>query len=147
LQKGNGVRCNCPGKKSQAGCPEENGDSTQRGGEDIKLIAVAIIIVILAILAVALLKRRENYITLEEVIAEARIISYYEGIIEYQGTQYILGTHDLKKRKYLIEKLNLFDFENPCVVDLRFNSQVIIKKGPGSKKHIPGSKNLKSRRK
>ncbi len=76
-----------------------------------------------------LIKRKEQHITLNEVIPDARILSHEEGIIEYKGVQYILGTNNLKKRKRLIESLKLLDFESPCVVDLRFNTQIIIKRG------------------
>lgn len=97
-----------------------------------------------AILALRLFKNREIYISLNEVIPQSRIISHEEGIIEYKEVQYILGTNNLKKRKYLIESLNLLDLESSCIVDLRFNTQIIIRKGPGKNKS--GSKNMQSRR-
>ncbi|MCK4251037.1 hypothetical protein KAX97_06295 [candidate division WOR-3 bacterium] len=99
-----------------------------------------------AIFLVGLLKNRDTYICLAEVIPEARIISQEDGIIEYKGIQYILGVNDLKKRKHLIESLRLLDLESPCIVDLRFDTQIIIKNGPGSKKYNQGSKNVQSRR-
>lgn len=98
------------------------------------------------ILFIRLFKNREVYISLAEVIPEARIISQEEGIIEYKGVQYILGVNNLKKRKHLIESLKLLDIENPCIVDLRFNTQVIIKKGSGFEKHKQGPKSVQSRR-
>ncbi len=111
------------------------------------MIAIAILILVSVILIVGLLKNHERYITLAEVIPEARILSQEEGIIEYKGVQYILGTHNLKRKKYLIESLNLVDLESPCVVDLRFNTQVIIKGGPSFKKRKPGPEDMQSRRK
>ncbi len=85
---------------------------------------------------------RKIYITLEEVIPGARIISQEDGIIEYRELQFILGTNNLRKRKYLIELLNLLELESPCIVDLRFDTQVIIKKRPGlNKQSRSGPKN------
>ena len=66
--------------------------------------------------------------TLEEVIPEGRMLSQEEGIIEYHNVYYILGTHDLKVRKERLEMLNLLDLEAGYTVDLRFDSQVILKR-------------------
>ncbi len=94
------------------------------------MIVITIICVMGVISVVWLLRHREKYITLEEVIPGAQIVSQEEGIIELNGVRFILGTHDLGTRKHLIKSLNLDALEGPCVVDLRFNTQVIIKGGP-----------------
>lgn len=98
------------------------------------------------IFVVRFLKARETYITLEEVIPQARIVSHEDGIIEYKGVEYILGTNKLKRRKDLIESLNLLNLEDSYMVDLRFRSQVIIKKGPTFNKNKQGPENMQSRR-
>lgn len=98
---------------------------------------ISMICVMSIISVVWLLRHREKYITLEEVIPGAHILSQEEGIIEYNGVQFILGTHDLKTRKYLIRSLNLDALKGPCVVDLRFNTQVIIKGGPNLDQYKP----------
>ena len=110
------------------------------------MIAIAIIITTALILIVYLTKHRESYITLEEVIPGARIISQEEGVLEYKGVQYIIGTHDLKKRKYLIERLNLLDLKGQSIVDLRFDTQVIVKRGATSMKEKLNPEKTQSRR-
>lgn len=85
----------------------------------------------MVIVFVQLFKTRETYITLEQVIPQARIISQEEGIVEYKGIEFMLGVHDLKKRKHLIKSLNLLGLQGPCVVDLRFKTQVVIRQEPG----------------
>ena len=95
------------------------------------MIAGAIIVVIMIIIAVQLMKTKETYITLEQVIPQARILSQEEGIVEYKGIEYILGTHGLVKKKRLIEALDLLNIPGPCIVDLRFKTQVVIKQEPG----------------
>jgi len=105
------------------------------------VIASAIVIVIMVIVVVQLTKTRETYITLEQVIPQARIISQEEGIVEYKGIEFMLGVHDLKKRKHLIESLNLLELQGPCVVDLRFKTQVVIRQEPGSHIKKTGSGN------
>lgn len=104
------------------------------------MIAVAIIVVIAIIVVLQLMKTRETYILLEEVIPQARIISQEEGIVEYKGVEYILGVHDLKKKKQLIESLDLLNIEGSGVVDLRFKTQVVIKQEPG-RNNKTGSEN------
>lgn len=85
----------------------------------------------MVIVVVQIAKTRETYITLEQVIPQSRIISQEEGIVEYKGIEFMLGVHDLKKRKHLIESLNLLELQGPCVVDLRFKTQVVIRQEPG----------------
>jgi hypothetical protein len=66
--------------------------------------------------------------TLEEVVPKGKILSREEGVIEYNEVYYILGTHDLKERKHRLEILNLLDLEAGYTVDLRFDSQVILRR-------------------
>jgi hypothetical protein len=105
------------------------------------VILIAIIAVIGLIFIVMVLKRREAYILLDEVIPEGRIVSHEEGIIEYRDIRYVVGTHDLMRRKHLIEHLRLLDLEGPATVDVRFEAQVIIKQGAGfgAQKSVPHS--------
>lgn len=88
-----------------------------------------------------MLKKREAHLLLDEVIPGGRIVSQEEGIIEYQDVRYIVGTHDLMRRKNLIERLKLLDLEGPATVDVRFDTQVIIKQGTGfgAQKSVPHS--------
>jgi hypothetical protein len=88
-----------------------------------------LIILVSFVFVMRVCRKKESYYALEEIIPEGRIISQEEGVIEYKGAQFILGTHDLKQRKGLIEKLKLLDLEGPCVIDMRFDTQVIIRKG------------------
>lgn len=111
------------------------------------MILGAIIIVVGMIFLVIVLKKREAYITLDEVIPQARVTSHEEGIIEYGDVRYIVGTHDLMRRKYLIERLNLLDLEGPATVDLRFDTQVIIKQGAGFSAQKSALYSAQSRRK
>lgn len=106
------------------------------------MIASAIVIVIMVIVVVQMAKTRETYIGLEQVIPQARIISQEEGIVEYKGIEFMLGVHDLKKRKHLIESLNLLELQCPCVVDLRFKTQVVIRQEPGLHIKKTGSGNI-----
>ena len=92
------------------------------------------------------MKKREAYITLDEVIPQARVTSQEDGIIEYGDVRYIVGTHDLMRKRYLIERLHLLDLEGPATVDLRFDTQVIIKQGAGFSVQKPVPDNVQSRR-
>ena len=106
------------------------------------MIVITIVCMTSILAVVWLLRHKEKYITIEEVIPGAHIVSQEEGIIEYKGVRFILGTHDLARRRYLIKSLNLVDLEGPCVVDLRFNSQVIIKGGPSLNTDKPGPEDM-----
>lgn len=75
--------------------------------------------------------KKEEYLRLNEVIPEAKIISETEGIVEYQGDLYILGLNDLKKKRELISKLDLLNLEGSFEIDLRYRRQVIIRKRKG----------------
>ena len=105
------------------------------------MILIAIIVVVGLIFIVIVVKKREAYMLLDEVIPEGRVVSQEEGTIEYHGVRYLLGTHDLMRRKNLIERLQLLDLEGPATVDMRFDTQVIIKQGTGfgAQKSVPHS--------
>jgi len=72
-------------------------------------------------------KREEEFISLKEIIPQARIVSETEGILEYMNVRYILGTGDLKVKKVLIDSLKLLSLENLIEVDMRFSRQIIIR--------------------
>ena len=91
------------------------------------MIVVLLFMIIITIFVFGLFKRRINYITLEEVIPSANVISREEGIIEYKGVQYILGTNDLDTKRYLLNKLSLLTIEDTLVVDLSYHGQIIIR--------------------
>jgi hypothetical protein len=74
-----------------------------------------------------LTQEKGAYITLEEVIPDARIVSETEGIIEYKGNIYYVGLNDLKQKRHYIESLSLLAFEGPAEIDLRFRRQIIIR--------------------
>jgi hypothetical protein len=73
-------------------------------------------------------ERQPDHLLLSEVVPQSRIISEEEGIIEYQGTKYLLGRKDLGRKKFLIDSLDLLNPETGEEIDLRFNGQVIIRK-------------------
>ena len=74
-----------------------------------------------------LLRKREQYVMLEEVVPEGEVVSAVDGIIEYKGVQYILGTTDLRKKKHLLDKLNLLEVEEIGVIDMRYRGQIILR--------------------
>ncbi|OPX17775.1 hypothetical protein BXT86_04735 [candidate division WOR-3 bacterium 4484_100] len=92
------------------------------------MITFLLCITVLIILAIGLLKKKEHYLLLSEVIPGGKIISLEEGIVSYKGVQYIFGTNDLKRKKYLLESLGLLNIEDSLIIDLRFSRQIIIKK-------------------
>jgi hypothetical protein len=106
------------------------------------VIAVAILITIFVILGVIMLRAKEHIMVLEELIPEGRIISHEEGIVEYQGVYYVFGTHDLHSRNKLLKSLPEDVIQNPCIVDMRFDSQVIIRKGPVNDRRWLGPEEL-----
>ncbi|MBN2620032.1 hypothetical protein JXB22_02995 [candidate division WOR-3 bacterium] len=79
---------------------------------------------------------------LEDVIPEGRVVSHEDGVVEYRSVYFILGNHDLYKRKKLLERISYDVIQGPCIVDMRFNSQIIIKKGPVDDRMWPGSGKL-----
>lgn len=94
------------------------------------MTAVAILTTISIIFVVIVTRPKERCMALEDVIPEGRIVSQEDGIIEYRSVYYILGNHDLYKRRKLLEKISYNETQGPCIVDMRFNSQIIIRKGP-----------------
>lgn len=70
---------------------------------------------------------KEAVVILEEVIPDGKVVSETDGIVEYRHNRYILGTHDLARRMRLIHKLKLADLPGPAVIDMRYDSQVIIR--------------------
>ncbi|MDH4211836.1 MAG: hypothetical protein OEV79_10370 [candidate division WOR-3 bacterium] len=86
-----------------------------------------LLIIVFAILAFVLLRKREQYVMLEEVIPEGEVVSTVDGIVKYKGVQYILGTSDLRMKKHLLEKLNLLEIEETWVVDMRYRGQIILR--------------------
>ena len=75
-----------------------------------------------------LLRKREHYVMLEEVIPEGEVVSVVDGVVKHKGVQYILGTTDLKTKKDLLEKLSLPGIEKALVVDMRYRGQIILRK-------------------
>lgn len=65
---------------------------------------------------------------LEEVIPEGEVVSAVDGVVEYKGVQYILGTTDLEVKKNLLEKLGLLKMEETLVIDMRYRGQIILRK-------------------
>ena len=91
------------------------------------MIVALLVMIIIAVFVFGLFRKRINYITLEEVIPSGNVISREEGIVEYKGVQYILGTNDLDKKRYLLNKLSLLAIEDTLVVDLSYHGQIIIR--------------------
>ena len=91
------------------------------------MIAVLLLIIVITVFIFGLFRGRINYITLEEVIPAGNVISEEEGVIEYKGVQYILGTNDLDTKRYLLNKLNLLEIEDTLIVDLSYHGQIIIR--------------------
>jgi hypothetical protein len=91
------------------------------------VIVVLLLVIVITVFIFGLFKRRINYITLEEVIPAGNVISQEEGIVEYKGVHYILGTNDLDTKRYLLNKLNLLGIEDTLVVDLSYHGQIIVR--------------------
>lgn len=85
-------------------------------------------IIVFAILAFVLLRKREHYVMLEQVIPEGEVVSAVDGVVKYKGVQYILGTTDLKVKKNLLEKLGLLEIEEALVIDMSYRGQIILRK-------------------
>jgi hypothetical protein len=110
------------------------------------VIAGAIVVIIGVILIVIVTRPKDRVIMLEEVIEGGRVISHEDGVIEHHGVYYTLGTHDLYKRRDLLQALMPEVIDSPCIVDMRFNSQIIIKKGPVNEAVWYGPDNFERRR-
>lgn len=92
------------------------------------MIIPTLVVIIGLVFVVGLTRRTEYFMTLDEVIPRGKILSREEGVIEYNEVYYIMGTHDLRERKHRLESLNLLDLEAGYTVDLRFDTQVILKR-------------------
>lgn len=95
------------------------------------MIVALLLIIVGVVFLFGLLREREEYLVLNEVIPGGEIVSEEDGIVEYKGVQYVLGTNDLKKKKHLLQKLNLLDIEETLVVDLSYSGQIIIRARKG----------------
>lgn len=94
------------------------------------IIIILLILTFFIILSVLLKKviKEGEYITLNEVIPGARIISESEGIIEYNDKRFILGQNDFKRKRELIRLLHPDTIINASVIDFRFRRQIIVRK-------------------
>ena len=95
------------------------------------MITIIVLLLACTIIVVRLSRHREDYVLLAEVIPDAAVISQEEGIIDYNNIRFILGVNNLKFKKVLIDSLELFKLIGAFTVDLRFDNQIIIKKGSG----------------
>lgn len=93
---------------------------------------ILLLVIVVAVFVFALMQKHEHYILLEEVIPEGEVVSAEEGIVEYKGAQYMLGTNDLRIKKHLLEKLNLIDVRESVIVDMRYTGQIIIRHRDGT---------------
>ncbi len=91
------------------------------------IILLIIIVMIMQFILFSSAKDKKQYITLKEVLPEAQIVSETEGIIEYEGKKFILGYNNFKRKKEIINKLNLLKLQGNLEIDLRFNRQVIVR--------------------
>jgi len=91
------------------------------------VIACLLIFFIMQFILFSQVKKREKYITLNEVIPEAHIVSETEGIIEFNGKKFILGLNDLNKKRDLINLLRLDTIPDYTVVDMQFRRQIIVR--------------------
>ncbi len=97
----------------------------------IKFFIVILITILLIFFIVQLIliqmREKEQYIMLNEVFPDARIISETEGIIEYNGKKFILGLSDLHRKRNFIYLLRLDTMSSYTVVDMRFRRQIIVR--------------------
>lgn len=96
------------------------------------MIVVILMIIVGAVFAFVVLRRGERCVILSEVIPEGEVVSEADGIVEYQGVQYLLGTNDLKMKKHLLRKLDLLDISDTLTVDLRYTGQIILRRRNGT---------------
>ncbi|MEO0124121.1 MAG: hypothetical protein ABIL69_08990 [candidate division WOR-3 bacterium] len=93
----------------------------------IIVISILFIFFIVHLFLASHVNKKNKYITLNEVIPEARIISETEGIIEYEGKKFILGLNDLNRKRELINILRLDTISGYTVVDMRFRREIIVR--------------------
>ena len=91
------------------------------------MIVLLLLIIVTVVFVFGLLKRNKKYISLDEVIPAGEVVSVEEGIVEYKGVHYVLGTNDLKKKRNLLKKLELFDIDEKLIIELSYNGQIIIR--------------------
>ena len=84
-------------------------------------------IVVLMVSCNGLRKKNEKLITIYELIPEAKVLSEVDGIIEYKGVRFYVGTGRLNEKKALIDSLKLCDLGDRTEVDMRFSRQIIIR--------------------
>ncbi|MEO0184432.1 MAG: hypothetical protein ABIL22_00995 [candidate division WOR-3 bacterium] len=96
------------------------------------VVVLVVLIVLIAFIAQFVLfgpmRNKNHYITIKEVIPDAKIISESEGIIEYEGIKFILGQTDFERKKNLIRDLRLDELNGVAEVDMRFRKQIIVRK-------------------
>jgi len=84
-------------------------------------------IMVLMVSCNLLRKKEEKIITIYDVIPEAKVLSEVDGIIEYQGVRFYLGTGRLNEKKAYIDSLKLYELGDRMEVDMRFSRQIIIR--------------------
>jgi hypothetical protein len=97
-------------------------DGFQRAG-----LWLGLFIMILMVSCNLLRKKEEKIITIYDVIPEAKVLSEVDGIIEYQGVRFYLGTGRLNEKKVYIDSLKLYELGDRMEVDMRFSRQIIIR--------------------
>ncbi len=109
------------------------------------MITVIILLLAAAIIVMRLSRHRERFLLLEEVIPRANIVDREEGIIDHNGTRFIVGVSNLEFRRHLIDSLELLGFGESFTVNLKFNKQIIISKESGPK-NVPEKNDASLRR-
>ncbi|HEX7321022.1 MAG TPA: hypothetical protein VF399_11795 [bacterium] len=97
-------------------------DGIQRAG-----LWLGFFIMILVVSCNLLRKKEEKIITIYDVIPEAKVLSEVDGIIEYQGVRFYLGTGRLNEKMAYIDSLKLYELGDRMEVDMRFSRQIIIR--------------------
>jgi len=91
------------------------------------MIVLLLLIIVTVVFVFGLLKRNKKYISLNEVIPAGEVVSVEEGIVEYKGVHYVLGTNDLERKRNLLQKLDLLNIDEKLIIDLSYDGQVIIR--------------------
>lgn len=104
-----------------------------------KYVVLLVIIIVLIVFVTqcvlfAPIGDKDHYITIKEVIPDAKIISESEGIIEYEGKKFILGQAGFERKKSLIKDLHLDELKGVAEIDMRFKKQIIVRKNEFEKK-------------
>jgi hypothetical protein len=61
------------------------------------------------------------------VIPGATVVSQEDGIVEYKGKRFILGSTRFAEKKKFIEHLRLLKLTDSVEIDMRFDSQIIFR--------------------